>query len=180
MSGQHSDVSTDGGPSAVGGLVIENLTKADGAALWRMARDSRTLDLNSSYAYLLWSVHFAETSVIARLAGRPVGFIIGYRKQQEPDTAVVWQVAVDEAARGRGLAGKLLDRMYTPLVGAGVRYLETTITADNQASIKLFTAFARRWNAELTCEPLFTASDFPDGHEPEDLYRIGPLTIPPR
>lgn len=180
MSGLHRDVSADGGQSAGGSLVIDNPTKADGAALWRIARDSRKLDLNSSYAYLLWAVDFADTSVVARLDGEPVGFIIGYRKQNAPDTVLVWQVAVDEAARGRGLAGAMLDRMYTPLVDAGVRFLETTVTPDNQASIALFTAFAKRWKADLDRTPLFMASDFPDGHEPEDLYRIGPLTIPPR
>lgn len=31
----------------------------DGAAIWRIARDSRTLDLNSSYSYLLWCRDFA-------------------------------------------------------------------------------------------------------------------------
>ncbi|MGH3433864.1 MAG: diaminobutyrate acetyltransferase [Thermocrispum sp.] len=177
MSGKRSEPA-DGGAAAVGDLVIDNLRKSDGAALWRMARDSGKLDLNSSYAYLLWAQDFADTSVIARLDGDPVGFVIGYRQQRAPDTAVVWQVAVDARARGRGLAGRLLDRMYTPLVGDGVRYLETTITPDNEASIALFAAFAQRWGAELTRSDLFAADDFPDGHEPEDLYRIGPLHTP--
>ncbi|WP_028849658.1 diaminobutyrate acetyltransferase [Thermocrispum municipale] len=176
MSG-NSNAPADGGTSAAGELVIDNLRKSDGAALWRMARDSGKLDLNSSYAYLLWAVDFADTSVIARLDGEPVGFVIGYRKQRAPDTAVVWQVAVDARARGRGVAGKLLDRMYTPLVRDGVRYLETTITPDNEASIALFAAFAKRWGAEMERSPLFSADDFPDEHEPEDLYRIGPLRI---
>lgn len=180
MSGTQKESADDGGSGAAVTVVIENPQKSDGAALWRIARDSRKLDLNSSYAYLLWCHDFADTSVIARLDGEPVGFVIGYRRPRAPDTVVVWQVAVDEQARGRGLAGTLLDRLYTPLVANGVRYLETTITADNAASIALFQAFASRWNAELTRSELFTASDFPDGHEPEDLYRIGPLRISPQ
>lgn len=177
MPGKHAEPA-DGGPSAVGEVVIDNVRKSDGAALWRLARDSGKLDLNSSYAYLLWAVDFADTSVIARLDGEPVGFVIGYRKQTAPDVVVVWQVAVDERARGRGLAGKLLDRLYRPLVSdGGVRHLETTITPDNEASIALFAAFAKRWGAELTRSELFTAADFPDGHDPEDLYRIGPLAV---
>lgn len=162
------------------GCVIDHPSKADGAALWRIARDSQKLDLNSSYAYLLWCQDFADTSVVARLDGQPAGFVIGYRKQSAPDTAVVWQVAVDEVARGRGLAGKLLDAMYGELVESGVQWLETTITADNAASIALFTSFAKRWNAELTKSALFAATDFPDGHDAEDLYRIGPLAAPAR
>lgn len=179
MSGKHSDSTADGGTAAVGDVVIDNPRKSDGAALWRIARDSQKLDLNSSYAYLLWCQDFSDTSVVARVDGEPVGFVIGYRKQNAPDTAVVWQVAVDASQRGRGLAGGLLDSMYSKLVADGVRYLETTITPDNTASIALFTSFAKRWNAELERRDLFAASDFPDGHEQEDLYRIGPLETPP-
>src|SRR3954469_14238353 len=39
---------------------------ADGAAIWRIARDSKVLDLNSSYSYLLWCRDFAATSAVAR------------------------------------------------------------------------------------------------------------------
>jgi L-2,4-diaminobutyric acid acetyltransferase len=159
--------------------LIESPTKADGAALWRIARDSRKLDLNSPYAYLLWCRDFADSSVVARAAGAAVGFVIAYRKPAEPDTALVWQVAVDASQRGKGLAGALLDELFGKLVEDGVRYLETSITPDNDASIHLFGSFAKRWNAALESSELFGASDFPDdgegAHEPEDLYRIGPL-----
>jgi L-2,4-diaminobutyric acid acetyltransferase len=151
--------------------LIESPTKADGAALWRIARDSQKLDLNSPYAYLLWCHDFAESSVVARADGEAVGFVIAYRKPAAPDTALVWQVAVDASQRGKGLAGALLDELFTKLVGQGVRYLET--------SIALFGSFAKRWNASMESVELFSAQDFPDdgegAHEPEDLYRIGPL-----
>jgi L-2,4-diaminobutyric acid acetyltransferase len=159
--------------------LIETPTKADGAALWRIARDSQKLDLNTPYAYLLWCRDFADTSVVAKVDGLAVGFVIGYRRPAAPDTALVWQVAVDESQRGQGLAGKLLDDLYTRLVGQGVRYLETTVTPDNKMSIKLFTSFAHRWHAHMEREVLFERSDFPDGepHEREELYRIGPLSL---
>src|SRR2546430_1752292 len=108
--------------------LIEPPTKADGAALWRIARDSRKLDLNSPYVYLLWCRDFADTSVVAKMDGEPVGFVTGYRRPTAPETALVWQVAVDASQRGRGLAGKLLDELFTRLTRRGVRYLETTIT----------------------------------------------------
>ncbi|NIH78231.1 diaminobutyrate acetyltransferase [Amycolatopsis viridis] len=158
--------------------LIENPTKADGAALWRIARDSQKLDLNSPYAYLLWCRDFADTSVVARVDGNAVGFVIAYRRPAAPDTALVWQVAVDASQRGQGLAGSLLDDLFTRLVADGVRYLETTITPDNKASIRLFTSFAERWQAHLETTELFSTADFPDDdtrHEREDLYRIGPL-----
>lgn len=145
----------------------------DGAAMWRIARDSRTLDLNSSYAYLLWARDFAATSVVATVDGRQAGFISGYRRPEEPDTLMVWQVAVDEAYRGHGLARRMLDHLASDL---GVSHLETTITADNAASIALFTSFAEAHRAPVERGPLFHAESFPDGHDAELLFRIGPLT----
>jgi L-2,4-diaminobutyric acid acetyltransferase len=159
--------------------LIESPTKADGAALWRIARDSQKLDLNTPYAYLLWCRDFADTSVVAKVDGYAVGFVIAYRRPEAPDAALVWQVAVDASQRGRGLAGALLDELFTRLVSRGVRYLETTITPDNEASIRLFSSFAKRWNAHLDRTELFVRSDFPadgEAHEQEDLYRIGPLS----
>ncbi|HVV10000.1 diaminobutyrate acetyltransferase [Amycolatopsis sp.] len=160
--------------------LIESPTKADGKALWRIARDSQKLDLNTPYAYLLWCRDFAETSVVAKVDGAAVGFVMAYRRPQAPDTALVWQVAVDASQRGQGLAGALLDELFTRLVRQGVRYLESTITPDNKASIRLFASFGERWGARVEQTPLFAAADFPDTgerHEQEDLYRIGPLTL---
>ncbi|WP_216210188.1 diaminobutyrate acetyltransferase [Amycolatopsis aidingensis] len=174
MSGKHIQ-RANGDNAAADHVVIESPAKSDGAALWRIARDSQKLDLNSSYAYLLWCHDFADTSVVARVDGVAVGFVIGYRRQSKQDAAVVWQVAVDDSQRGRGLAGRMLDTLFEGLVRRGVRYLETTITPDNDASIRLFRSFAKRWDAELETAELFAAADFPDEHEAEHIYRIGPL-----
>ena len=173
MSGKRSE--SVSGDDDTESLVIESPERHDGAALWRIARDSQKLDLNSSYAYLLWCHDFDDTSVVARVAGEPVGFVMGYRRQRAADAVVVWQVAVDASQRGKGLAGRMLDALYTGLLDSGTRYLETTITPDNDASIRLFSSFAQRWNAPLERSALFAAADFPDAHEPEEHYRIGPL-----
>jgi L-2,4-diaminobutyric acid acetyltransferase len=175
MSGKSTDRAA-GETQVVGEIVTVPPSISDGAAIWRIARDSRTLDLNSSYAYLLWCHDFAESSVVARVDGTAVGFVIGYVKPRSPDTVVVWQIAVDESQRGRGLAGKLLDQLLRQLADQGVRHLETTITPDNAASIALFGSLAKRWGAGLQRVELFARSHFPDGHECEDLYRIGPFT----
>ncbi|WP_338898984.1 diaminobutyrate acetyltransferase [Streptomyces sp. TG1A-60] len=161
------------------GIRIDRPDVADGAALWRIARDSGALDLNSSYSYLLWCRDFADTSAVARNeAGEPVGFVTGYVRPERPDTLLVWQVAVDEAHRGLGLAGALLDGLTARV--AGVRPLttvETTITPGNTASERLFATFAERHGASVDRTVLFEAEDFPDGpHQPEVLHRIGPLS----
>ncbi|WP_125078472.1 diaminobutyrate acetyltransferase [Mycobacterium sp. P7213] len=174
-------------------------TVADGQALWQMAVDSAALDVNSPYAYLLWCRDFASTSVVAEVegeaggsarldAGEPKlgpphklgGFVTGYRRPEDPQTLMVWQVAVNAAHRGAGLAGRMLDHLASTQVTRGVTHLETSITPDNEASRRLFGAFARRWDAPLECSVLFGADLFAESHLAEELFRIGPLRVPPR
>ncbi|MES9522897.1 diaminobutyrate acetyltransferase [Streptomyces capoamus] len=160
-------------------LLIERPATTDGPALWRLAKDSKTLDLNSSYSYLLWCRDFAGTSVVARGAdGEPVGFVTGYLRPGRPHTLFIWQVAVDPGHRGLGIAARLLDGLTARLAAEhGITEVETTITPGNTASERLFTSFAERHGAGVTREVLLPADLFPDGpHDPEVLYRIGPLT----
>lgn len=146
----------------------------DGAALWRITRDTKVLDLNSSYTYLLWCRDFAQTSVVAVVGGEIGGFITGFLRPDRPDTLMVWQVAVDAEHRGRHLARRMLDALADRVSERSVRRMETTITADNEASVRLFSSFAEARAAHLEQEPVFAAELFPDGHDTELLFRIGP------
>ncbi|MBH0780402.1 diaminobutyrate acetyltransferase [Nocardia bovistercoris] len=146
----------------------------DGARIWRIAKDSRVLDVNSSYAYVLWCRDFAATSLVAEVEGRVVGFVIGYLRPDRPDTVFVWQVAVDRGQRGRGTGAALISGLMDAVAADGATTLETTIAPDNPASIGMFDAVARRRGAEMTRRPLFGPGAFPDDHAAEDLYRIAP------
>lgn len=160
------------------GLKLDTPRVDDGAAFWRIARDSRVLDLNSSYSYLLWCRDFAATSVVARDGnGDPVGFITGYVRPQQEQTLLIWQVAVDASQRGRGLAGAMLDGLTVRVAEEfGIDRIETTVTPDNAPSNRLFTSFAERHGAAVEREVLFDGDIFPgEGHEPEVLYLIGPI-----
>lgn len=155
-------------------FILRRPSIEDGGAMWRVARDSQTLDLNSSYAYLLWARDFAATSVVAEREGRVVGFVSGYVRPDSPGTLMVWQVAVDADQRGHGLAGRMLDHLAQTV--PDVTMLETTITDDNEASRALFARFARTRDAQHEEIDLFVEPHFPDpGHEPEVLHRIGPF-----
>lgn len=146
---------------------------ADGVACWRLAKATGVLDLNSRYAYLLWCRDFATTSVVARHDGRVVGFVTGFRRPEEPSTLVVWQVGVDAAVRGRGVAAAMLDELFDRV--PGVDHLEATVTPDNTGSIALFSRFAERRAARVRHSELFGAELLGDGHAPEILFRIGPV-----
>jgi L-2,4-diaminobutyric acid acetyltransferase len=157
--------------------VLRPATVEDGAAVWRLVRDSGVLDVNSSYAYLLFLDHFGHTSLVAE-AGEDgvVGFVTGFRPPLRPEVVVVWQVAVAESMRGRGLARRLLDALVRLDGCRGVRYLETTVTPSNAPSQALFRSFARALGAELTVSPYLGEELFPDGeHEEEERHRIGPF-----
>ena len=152
---------------------IEQPTVDDGVDCWRIARESKVLDLNSKYAYLLWCRDFAATSVVARGDQRVLGFITGYRRPEEPSTLLVWQVAVDPSARGLGVAGRMLDSLFDRV--DGVDHLETTITPDNKASEALFRGFAKRRGAPVRTDLLFGSDLLGSDHAPEHKYRIGPI-----
>lgn len=149
---------------------------SDGADMWRIARDSGSLDLNSSYAYMLYCRDFARTCRIAVVDGTVAGFILGNIPPERPDSLFVWQIAVDEQFQGQRLASRLLDDVVGDAVDLDdVTTVETTITDDNAASQRLFLNFAKRWDAPVKKSPLFEEEHFPDGHDAEPLYEIGPL-----
>ncbi|MEV4256565.1 diaminobutyrate acetyltransferase [Spirillospora sp. NPDC049652] len=162
-------------PSDTGtGFVLAEPTLRDGPDLWRMARESEVLDVNSPYSYTLWCRDFAATSIVAREGDRPRGFVTGYVRPDAPGTLFVWQVAVDPERRGLGLARRMLDGLAERLTPRGVHAMEATVTASNTASAALFSSFARDHGAELVRIPLF-GPELLDGHEAEALFRISPL-----
>ncbi len=143
--------------------------------MWRLAVDSEVLDVNSSYAYLLWCRDYRATSVVAEVDDAIAGFVTGYLRPEAPEVLFIWQVAVDESFRGRGIGVKMLDHLVCNAAEHGISTLETTVSPDNEASQAMFASLARRHGAEMNREQLFRPDDFPGGHESEDLYRISPL-----
>lgn len=145
--------------------------------MWRLARDSRALDLNPPYTYLLGCHHFGETSVVAEDGDELAGYCLSYRPPPSPDAIFVWQITVDPSRRGAGIGGRLLDAVVELEACRGVRFMEATVTPSNDASGRLFRAFAERRGAACKELPCFEAEHFPEEapHEAEYLLRIGPF-----
>jgi L-2,4-diaminobutyric acid acetyltransferase len=173
MSAEHALQRT--GPPPEPDLRLEEPTGDDGREMWRIVRDSAVLDVNSPYSYLLWCRDFAGTSVVARGADGLAGFITGFVRPNSAGTLFVWQVAVDHPYRGLGLGKRMLDHLGDRMAAEGRSHLEATVTPDNIPSSRLFEAFARDRGCVLERRTLFTREQFPEGHQPEVLFRIGPL-----
>lgn len=157
--------------------VLRNAVVEDAALIWRMVRDSQVLDSNSAYTYLLLCRQFHDTCVVAETGGEVAGFVTAFRPPAEPRTLFVWQVGVELSHRGHGLAGRMLDHAVTLPACRDVEWLTATVTPDNTPSRALFHSFARRQGAACRVVPYFDRALFPgNGHPPEELYRIGPLT----
>lgn len=148
----------------------------DGMSVFRLIQRCPPLDTNSTYCNLLQCGHFSSTSVAADMDGELVGFISGYVVPDRPDTLFIWQVAVDERARGLGLASKMLGHILNRPVCHSIQYLETTITQDNLPSWALFKGLAKRLSTELHASPWLDEHVHFDGqHDSESLIRIGPF-----
>ncbi|TLP44144.1 diaminobutyrate acetyltransferase [Cohaesibacter sp. CAU 1516] len=153
--------------------VLRTPCAKDGAEIWKLVRDCQPLDENSMYCNLLQCDHFAQTCVLAEQSGEVVGWISAYIMPNEPDTLFVWQVAVAEKARGLGLGSKMLQSIVDRPLCEDVTKLQTTITADNEASWALFGKFAKSQDCKLAIQPYYTQSKhFQDRHDTENLVTI--------
>lgn len=157
-------------------LSIRTPRATDGVAVHNLIRKSAFVDDNSLYCYLLVCTHFAMTSAVAERNGDTVGIVSGYIPPQQPDTLFVWQVAVDPLMRRRGLARSMLKYILQGDACRNIRHIETTVTADNAASRKLFITLAEKLGCPMKESIFFDRREhFLNLHDSEHLLRIGPF-----
>lgn len=150
----------------------------DGEPLYFLAASCPPLETNSIYSYLLVSSHFDQTSAVCECKGDLVGFTSGYRHPHQDDTLFIWQVAVKDHMRGRGIAKEmLLDILGREELG-DIRYLEATVTPDNLLSKSLFTGIADTLGAPVREESYFSQEVFHKSlHQEEFIIQIGPFNL---
>ncbi|HEC73447.1 MAG TPA: diaminobutyrate acetyltransferase [Methylophaga aminisulfidivorans] len=159
-------------------ITLRAPTSKDGAAAYKLIEQCPPLDTNSMYCNLLQSSHFSSTSVAAELDGKIVGFISAYLLPDNPQTLFIWQVAVGEEARGKGLASRMLKNILNRTATKSVTFIETTITPDNKASWALFESLAKKLDAPLNSTVMFERdAHFAGEHETEMLVKIGPFEL---
>ncbi|MFD4173301.1 diaminobutyrate acetyltransferase [Streptomyces anulatus] len=151
----------------------------DGVAVWELVRDTPGLDTNSRYFYVLWFRDFADCSLLATVDDEIVGFLLGYRRPEEPDTYFVWQTAVSPRHGIPFLGVKLFEAAADRQRGRGARYVEATVSAENKAILMVLRQYARKRSAEVADRVLFPSGWLGEGHHDEVLHRIGPLDRAP-
>lgn len=148
----------------------------DGKAVHDLIGNCPPLDLNSSYNYFLLCSHFSETCVVGKRDGKVLAFLSAYRLPKSPRTLFIWQVAVDGALRGQGMAGRMLEAVLARPACRDVLYLETTVSPSNIASRRVFERYAEKRQLGWHQETFLTEEQFGgEGHESEVLFRIGPF-----
>ncbi|MGA3112350.1 MAG: diaminobutyrate acetyltransferase [Candidatus Bathyarchaeia archaeon] len=130
--------------------------------------------LNSRYTYFLLAKDFSETCVVAEQDQKVVAFSSGYVPPDRPDTFFNWEAVVDKDYRGHGLQKQML-LFQIKLTEA--KYFEGTVNPSNEASKRNYCELAQLLKTDCKENVLLSAEDFEnDGHEPEILYRIGPIS----
>ncbi|AWB65120.1 diaminobutyrate acetyltransferase [Saccharobesus litoralis] len=156
-------------------ILLRQPTIDDGADVFYLVQRCPPLDNNSSYCNFLQCSHFSTTSVAALQEGKLVGFISAYILPQQPDTLFVWQIAIDKSLRGQGMAPKMVKHILERPTCSDVRFIETTITPDNQSSWRVFEKLASQLESDLKHDVFLDKDQHFNGqHESEALVRIGP------
>lgn len=154
-------------------IILRHPVKEDGLAVFNLIKSSPPLDLNSSYYYYMMCTDFGKSSLLAQQNGKILGYVSGYIPPEDEKTLFIWQVAVSEDARGKGLAGALLSNLILDWQGI-ITTVKTTISPSNKASQALFKGFAEKNGYEISTSEFLSADDFGpgEGHEAEVLYTI--------
>ena len=157
-------------------MKIENPTIAEANYMWNLAAKAE-LDVNSSYSYLMMTKFFNDRCfVIKKDDGQVVGFVTGFIMKD--DVYFVWQIAIDPDYQGQGLSRRLLDTAIQRLMHMhSIKFVQATISPDNNASMGLFKKIASSYNTFFAVKDGFQEKHFPDEKPEEKLVQIGPLDI---
>ena len=135
-------------------LFYRRPTQLDGKTVHSLIKRCPPLDCNSLYCNLLQCRDFAETSIVAQTSeGDVIGFVSGYIPPERKETLFIWQVALDPAYRGQGIALEMLTRLFNR--NKNIKYLEATVSPDNTASESLFKRFYAKHHMPFETRVLF-------------------------
>ena len=155
-------------------IKITSPSKKDGFAVANLIERSPPLDINSTYHYLIQSHYFNNTCSIAFDGNEVVAFVSGFINPSNNNSLFIWQVAIDENYRGKGLGIELIEFILKQ--NKNVISIETTVTKANTASRRMFQKIQEKYHTKISELILFDKEkDFSNKHATEILIEIGPI-----
>lgn len=148
---------------------IRRPTKDDIEDIYNLIRNSKTLDLNSEYLYLLLSTHFSSTCRVAIYNNIVIGFTSSYVLPDDSSMLFIWQIAVDENFRGKNIAFLMINDIIATI---DISHISATIAPSIKSSKRVFEKIATHYNTNLISRKFFSKDDFSSCHEEELLYTI--------
>ena len=156
------------------GIKITSPSKKYGYALSKLIERCPPLDLNSTYHYLIQSHYFSKSCSVAFESNKVIAFVSGFINPSKNNALFIWQVAIDEDYRGKGLGIELIEFILKQ--NKNIDSIETTVTENNFASKRMFQKFCGKYQIKLSEKTLFNKEqDFSNEHDSEILLKIGPL-----
>jgi L-2,4-diaminobutyric acid acetyltransferase len=130
--------------------------------------------LNSRYTYFLLAKDFSDTCVVVEHDGKIIAFSSGYISPSKTDTFFSWESVVHRDYRGYSLQKSMLLHQIKI---TNAKYFEGTVNPSNEVTKRNVCKIAELLNAKCEKRVVFREEDFENyGHEPEVLYRIGPIS----
>lgn len=159
--------------NSLSSVLLRAPTINDGKAINELITRCPPLDKNSPYCNFLQASHFHQTCLLALQQDEVVGFICAYLRPDDEKTLFIWQVAIDESQRGKGLAYRLLTCLLARDNLKQVTGVETSITQNNTASWKLFEKLDKAYAARGSVRVFLDKTEHFNGlHDTEYLYHI--------
>ena len=167
----YSKLSTDCCFSA--GITFRKPKARDGLAIWKIIQSCPPLDTNSKYCNVLQCDLFSDTSVLACMDGKPIGWLSAFREPKDDNALFVWQVAVLPASRGKAVGAQLLRHLFFNERLQTISRLRTTITRENHASRAMFLQFSDNYGGHAyETECYDERLHFDGSHQSEYLLTI--------
>lgn len=120
---------------------VRGTTSDDAGLLESLALRCPPLDVHTPYTYWVLSTYFSESCFVAVEGTEPVGFVTAVANR---DRALLWQIGILPAHRGKGLSHLLIDAVAGWADGRGFSAIELSIDPANKESHATFRSFAKR------------------------------------
>ena len=125
----------------------------------------------------MWFRHFATTSWIAEIGGRPRGVLLGFVSPDRGEEAVIHLLAVDPGWRRRGLGRSMLEGFARNVAERGCRRVTAVAWPDDPIAIAFFRALGFEPDDGLGTQRLYGVPARPSYEGPGEDRAVLTLAI---